>query len=323
MAVFDILVRASICALTLAMPFGLFAYLFEEIEATWRWIGIGAATFFASKVVDIPLNSFVLMPLMGMLGISDDWKEAKGNNMFLLAVLLGLSAGICEEVSRYLVYCYWLTASDTPVDQSWKAAVSLGAGYGGCEAIIVGVVVISDLIKYTKFRNADLYKLVEADKVREVQEKLDLYWSMPWYELLMPFVDGVSALTFHMSAAVLVLQVFQQRNMWWLGAAVAFHATMVAVNVVASVQKWNKLATAASQAVLVIPLALKIIFHFQDARSVERDEASVQEWNISVTEASLAVLVIISVSLKIIFHFRDDSSVEQEEEEALQTKKKR
>jgi uncharacterized membrane protein YhfC len=271
MAVFDILIRACCCTLMLAMPLGLFAYLCKEIGATWRWIGIGAATFVASQVVHIPLDSFVLMPLMKLLGMGD-LKEVKGIELFILAVMLGLSAGVCEEVSRYSIYRYWL-ASNTYVDRSWKAAVSLGAGHGGCEAIILGVLLISALFEMIKLRHADLSKILPPDKVQEVQEELDAYWSLTWYESLMPAVERVSALTFHVGAAVLVLQVFLRRNLWWLGAAIAFHATIDAIAVVASVQKWNVLVTEALLAILIIPFALKIIFYFRDVRSVDQEEA--------------------------------------------------
>lgn len=271
MAVFDILIRAFCCTLMLAMPVVLFFYLRKEIGATWRWIGIGAATFVASQVVHIPLNSFGLMPLMKVLGIGDI-KDAKGIELFLLAVVFGLSAGVCEEISRYLVYRYWL-ASNTYVDRSWKAAVSLGAGHGGCEAIILSLVLISVLFEMAKLQHADLSKILPPDKVQEVQEELDAYWSMTWYESLTPAVERLTALTFHVSAAVLVLQVFLRRSVWWLGAAIAFHTSIDAIAVVASVQKWNILVTEALLAVLIIPLALKIIFHFRGAISVEQEEA--------------------------------------------------
>jgi uncharacterized membrane protein YhfC len=270
MAVFDILVRAFCCTLVLAMPLGLFAYLLKEIGATWRWIGIGAATFVASQVVHLPLNSFVLMPLMKLLGMGD-LKEAKGIELFILAIILGLSAGVCEEVSRYLVYRYWL-ASNTYVDRSWKAAVSLGAGHGGCEAIILGILLISALFEMIELRHADLSKILPPDKIQEVQKELDTYWSLTWYDSLMPAVERVSALTFHVSAAVLVLQVFLRRNLWWLGAAISFHAAIDAITVVASVQKWNVLMTEALLAILIIPLALNIIFYFRDARSADLEE---------------------------------------------------
>jgi uncharacterized membrane protein YhfC len=270
MAVFDILIRAFCCALMLAIPLGLFAYLRKESGATWRWIGIGAATFVASQVVHIPLNGFVLMPLMKVLGMGD-MKEPKGIELFILALILGLSAGVCEEVSRYLVYRYWL-AGNTYVDRSWKAAVSLGAGHGGCEAIILSILLILALFEMIELRHADLSKLLPPDKAQEVQEELVAYWSMPWYEVFMPAVERVSALTFQVSASVLVLQVFQRGNIWWLGAAIAFHATIDAIAVVTSVQKWNVLMTEALLAVLIIPLALKIIFYFRDARSVDQEE---------------------------------------------------
>jgi uncharacterized membrane protein YhfC len=89
----------------------------------------------------------------------------------------------------------------------------------------------------------------------------------------MPAMERVSALTFHVCAAVLVLHVFLRRNIWWLGAAVSFHATIDSISVVASVQKWNVLVTEALLAILIIPLALKIIFYFRDARSVDQEEA--------------------------------------------------
>jgi uncharacterized membrane protein YhfC len=271
MAVFDILVRAFSCAFMLAIPLGLFAYLRKEIRATWRWIGIGAATFVGSQVVHIPLNSFVLTPLLKVLGMGD-MKEAKGIELFTLAVVLGLSSGVCEEVSRYLVYRYWL-ASNTYVDRSWRAAVSLGAGHGGCEAIILSFLLILTLFEMIELRHADLSKILPPDKVQAVQEELDAYWSMPWYESFMPAMERVSALTFHVSASVIVLQVFQRRNIWWLGAAIAFHAAIDAITVVVSVQKWNVLVTEALLAVLIIPFALIIIFYFRNTRSVDQEEA--------------------------------------------------
>jgi hypothetical protein len=170
-----------------------------------------------------------------------------------------------------LVYRYWLAGNTHGhVDRSWKAAVSLGAGHGGCEAIILGLLLISTLLEMTELRHADLSKILPPDKVQEVREELNAYWSMTWYESFMPVVERVSAMTFHVSAAVLVLQVFLRRNIWWLGAAIGFHATIDAIAVVASAEKWNIVVTEALLAVLIIPLALKIIFYFRDA---EQDEA--------------------------------------------------
>jgi uncharacterized membrane protein YhfC len=271
MAFFDVFVRVFCGVLMLVMPFGLFLYLQKEIGATWRWIGIGAGTFVASQAVHIPLNSFVLEPAMNRFGMGN-WKESKGIELFIFAAMFGLSAGVCEEGSRYLVYRYWLTASDAHLDRRWKAAVSLGAGHGGCEAIMLGILVLLMLYKMMQLRQfTDPSKLLPPEKVQEVQEMLDAYWSVSF----IPAVERVlSVMIFHMSAAVLVLQVFKTGNRWWLATSIAFHATTVAINVVARVQhKWNTVVTEAVLALLVIPLALKIIFHFRDVRFVEQEEA--------------------------------------------------
>jgi uncharacterized membrane protein YhfC len=270
MAVFDIPVRAFCGVLMLAMPLGFFLYLRKEVGATWRWIGIGAATFVASQVVHVPFNSFVLMPVMNVLGMGN-WKESEGIELFTIAVVFGLAAGVCEEGSRYLVYRYSLTASDAHVDRRWKAAVSLGAGHGGCEAIMLGVILLLTLRKMIELENTDPDNLLPPDKVQMVNQILHVYWSTSF----LPNLERVfSVMIYHMSAAVLVLQVFKTGNMWWLGAAIAFHATTVAINVVARVHNiWNTLVTEALLAVLVIPLALKIIFHFRGVRYVEQEEA--------------------------------------------------
>jgi uncharacterized membrane protein YhfC len=138
---------------------------------------------------------------MNVLGMGN-WKEAKGIELFIFAVVFGLAAGVCEEGSLYLVYRYLLAASDAHVDRRWKAAVSLGAGHGGCEAIMLGVIVLSTLIKMNELRHADLSKLLEPEQLLEAQEKLDWYWSMPWYELFMLAVDRVSVMMYHMEYVV-------------------------------------------------------------------------------------------------------------------------
>lgn len=245
----------------------LFVFLRRKLEATWRFIRIGACVFIASQVFHVPFNMIVLPALIKGLGL-DSLQDASGTNLLILAVFLGLSAGVFEEMARYLVYLYWLTAGE----RTWKNAVTLGAGHGGCEAIILGILAAVTLVQMIVLRTADLSKILPPDKVEQAQEQIQWYWSLSWYEVLMQPIERATAMTYHVSASVLVLHAFLRKNCTWLAAAIAFHTALDTVAVVGMVQKWNVLILESVLAALVVPLALAIIasFRLEEYSSVEQ-----------------------------------------------------
>jgi uncharacterized membrane protein YhfC len=267
----EISIRVVSAVLMMALPVLLFVVLRRTNVATWRYIRIGASAFIASQVFHVPFNMVVLPALIKSFRL-DSLQDANGMNLVILAAFLGLSAGFFEEVARYLVYRYWLTATD----YTWKNAVTLGAGHGGCEAIILGVFALVSLAQMIVLRTADLSKILPPDKIEQAQEQIQWYWSLSWYQVLMQPVERVIAMTFHVSASVLVLQVFLQDNLMWLVAAIVFHAALDVLAVVVMVRKWNMVLVEAVLAVLVVPVAFTIISHFKPAtatfRSIPQDD---------------------------------------------------
>jgi uncharacterized membrane protein YhfC len=196
----DALIRAMSALITMGLPIALFVFLRHKVQATWRLIGIGAVTFIASQVVHIPLNTFFLLPLLTKLGLS---AEATGSSLWMFAIPLGtfvtlilpssqqspsllttraritliaLSAGVCEEVSRYLVYRYCLSRHE----RRFNAAVSLGGGHGGCEALLVGVSLLAAFIILSIDRHKDPDKMSP-----EMRKAIYDYWALPWSKVLM------------------------------------------------------------------------------------------------------------------------------------------
>lgn len=259
---FEIFIRVLSALLMMALPVALFVFLRRRLDAAWRFIRIGALTFFASQVFHIPFNMIALPALLKKLGL-DSLQDASGANLLIVAMFLGLSAGVFEEVARYLVYRYWLTTGE----RTWKNAVTLGAGHGGCEAILLGLAAVITLVQMIALRTADLSKILPPDKVEQAQEQIQWYWSLSWYDVLMQPVERATAMTFHVSASVLVVQVFLRENRLWLGAAIAFHTILDMVAVVGMVQKWNMEVLELVIAALVVPAALTIIFHFRQQQA--------------------------------------------------------
>lgn len=247
----DIPVRLLNGLLMIAIPLALGVYLRRKLNVAWRLFGIGAVTFVASQVLHIPFNSWVLNPMIERFNLS----MSEPIQLAMIAVLLGLSAGVFEEVARYLFYRFWLK-KDT--DRTWNSAVMFGAGHGGVEAIILGVLAVVAFIQLLVLRDVDLSTQVSADQLELAKMQVETYWSLPWYAVLLGAVERVAAISFHISASVMVLQVFRRKNILWLILAVGWHTLLDAVAVY-GIQTWGIYVTEA----LVVGIGvLSVVFVF-------------------------------------------------------------
>jgi uncharacterized membrane protein YhfC len=226
--------------LMIAMPILLGIYLTEKFHLGWRLWLIGAATFVISQVLHIPFNSYILNPVIERLqsilqGLSPQ---------LIAAILLGLSAGVFEECSRYGMFRWWIKDNRT-----WRGAVLTGAGHGGIEAILLGILVMLAFTNLMAYRNIDVSKLnLTLDQLATAHLQIQSYWNAPWYATLLGAVERAFTIPFHIAASVIVLQVFTRRlgrqRLEWLGLAIFYHALMDA-SVVFIAGKWGGYAAEA------------------------------------------------------------------------------
>jgi uncharacterized membrane protein YhfC len=226
--------------LMMAMPFLLAAFLARRLGMRWGLFWVGAVTFIASQIVHIPLNV-----VLGRIGLIQQAKS--GWPLVWLAVVLGLSAGVCEEVARYLVLRFWLRR-----DRSWRSALMFGAGHGGVESFILGLITASGALNIFVLRNVDPARLgVSAEQLPAVQAQLAAAWNVPVLYPLLGAFERVVAISMHLFLAVLVMQAFTRHNILWLGAAILWHALTDAVAVYTGTA-WGVYATEGLIAVLAM-----------------------------------------------------------------------
>ena len=201
--------------LMLALPIGLGVYLTRRFGWGWRLWWIGAGTFVFSQVGHIPFNAGLTALFQNNIlpPPPDAWK------LPFNAVVLGLSAGLWEEIARYATYRWWVKDART-----WRKGVLLGAGHGGIEAIILGLLVLLAYVNMSIAAQMDLTGLVPADQLALAQQQVSAYWSAPWYATLLGALERAFTLPFHIAASLLVLQAFTRKQIRWLWLAVGWHA---------------------------------------------------------------------------------------------------
>ncbi|VAW32287.1 hypothetical protein MNBD_CHLOROFLEXI01-2642, partial [hydrothermal vent metagenome] len=199
-------------------------------QVGWGLFGIGAVTFILSQIAHIPFNWLILQRLK--------WIDPE--NLIFFALFLGLSAGLFEEIARYLVYRYW--AKDA---RSWGKGLMLGVGHGGIEAILIGVVGLINFTILLGLKNgyfAGILASVPEDQLFLVDEQINALFGVPVSMALLGVTERIFAMMFHLSASLLVMQVFVRQQVRWLGAAIVWHALLNAFAVY-SISIWGAIPT--------------------------------------------------------------------------------
>lgn len=216
-------------ALMIAMPLALGIWIARRWRQEWRLFGIGALTFVVAQVLHIPFNAFLLNPLLQRLELTPDpgsW------GLVWIAVALGLSSGLFEEVARWVALRRFL-----PEARSWAEGLMVAAGHGGIEAMILGALVLYAFLQMIVLYGsspAALVALVGAENLAQVQASMDAYWGLAWYDQLLGALERVSAIVFHLSAGLLVMQAVVSGRSRWVWAAVGWHALLNGLTVFVS-----------------------------------------------------------------------------------------
>src|SRR5690606_13807569 len=135
-----------------------------RFRALWLLWTAGAVAFFLSQVYHLPLNN--LLTRVGLIGpIGPDAPD-----LLRTAIVLGLSAGICEGIMR--VVTFWFLNRRGLVDY-WSGGVMVGLGHGGIEAMILGAFTALSVAGLLSLQGTDLSTLgLPADQLAALNEQL-------------------------------------------------------------------------------------------------------------------------------------------------------
>ncbi|MDZ4132675.1 MAG: YhfC family glutamic-type intramembrane protease, partial [Dethiobacteria bacterium] len=227
------------------VPLGLVIYFYRKEKIYLPAVLVGALVFLVFQLLTrIPLiNYFSTM----------DWFAEMAQNIVFLIFFFALTAGIFEEIGRYLGFRFLLKKH-----LSWKNGVAFGIGHGGFEAIaLVGTATINNLVTSIMI-NTGTFDTQVAPQLGEMANYLKQV--LVETEPVMFFVAGVermAALAIHIGLSVLVLYAVKKRKLFYLLAAIIIHGI---INIPAVIYGPLNISIWLVEAYVIVFAVISIIF---------------------------------------------------------------
>ena len=200
-------------------------WIIKRKGTNWKLFGVGVLTFIVSQVFHLPVVNGLTQAFSSGLLPQVSLRFAPYFN----AIVLGLLAGIFEETARWIGYKVLKKKGD-----SFGTALTLGAGHGGIEAMIIGASVLASLISIMAMQNSDaILSSLPADQAIQAKQQMDAFWASSWDLPLAGAVERIGAVGLHITLSVMVWMSISFRNPLGFWGAVFYHALVDALAVLA------------------------------------------------------------------------------------------
>lgn len=186
---------------------------------------LGVLAFVVSQIlIRIPILNYVS-------GTSTNFQMFSVMQPVLFVLLLSLSAGIFEEIARFIAMRYFMKQRD------WQSGFLFGAGHGGIEAVlIVGIPVISLLLSQTVIQNGGSYYFAG--------------------------IERIFAMVLHIGFSIIVLHAVVQKKFRYVVYAILIHGTANAIASIISLYVPGKSGIIMSEVSIAICAVLVFSYSF-------------------------------------------------------------
>jgi uncharacterized membrane protein YhfC len=205
---------AASVVFVVAYPLVLAVVAHRRLHVGWRYLAYGAIVFFIFQLATrVPAVQLIQSAIAEQL-------KASRTLMWAWLVVLALTAGLFEEVGRYLGYRVFMRRED----KTWPKAIMYGLGHGGLESIVlVGGLTLVGLINFWSIASGGLTQLPEDQRVLAAQQ-VQVLNSQPGWTALLSAWERLWTVPIQVAFSVIVLQVFRRGKLIWLLWAVLGHA---------------------------------------------------------------------------------------------------
>jgi len=234
--------------------------IWRRYRVSWRFFLYGMLVFLLSQLLTrVPLVQITQF----FIGA---WLSSSQLYLYAWFVILALTAGLFEEVGRYLGYRFLIKK-----DFTWEKGLMYGAGHGGLESmLLVGGIALLGLINVIAVSTMDFSQMnLPPEQLAQIAQARQQIAALDWWMPLLGAYERFVTVFFQIAMSILVLQVFVLKSMRWLWLAVGLHAlvdflALLLVRQIGAV--WTEAALT-----LTLPLSFVIIAYFRPRRETPRE----------------------------------------------------
>lgn len=239
-------------AFDIIFPLVVGYFIHRRFGVRWKFFLFGALVFLLSQLLTrVPAVQII----QGMITPA---LQASRPLLYLWFLILAVTAGLFEEVGRYLGYRFLVKDEKT-----WAVGLMFGAGHGGLESmLLVGGLALLSLISVIALSNLNPSQMnLPPDQLAQVEQGRQQLAALDWWTPLLGAYERFLTIFLQISLSILVLQTFLRRSLWYLVAAIALHALVDMAALLLAQQLpaiWIEAALT-----LTLPMSLAIIYYFR------------------------------------------------------------
>lgn len=192
------------------IPIGALTYFIVTKKKVVKSFFIGMAVFLIFQV-------FTRIPIIQLVLPKMEWYNVMSiTNPVLYGLFLGITAGVFEEVGRFLGFKIGLKNN-----RNWIDGIAFGFGHGGIEAMVLtGTSSISNLVILIGLNNGTF----DASKLGMSEESLRAAFNSAGnMMILLGGIERIFAITIQIALTLLVLYGIRKRKLIYLGMAILMH----------------------------------------------------------------------------------------------------
>lgn len=196
-----------------AIPFGLMFYFYRKERIAIVAVLVGALVFVVTQMI-------LRIPLLNILS-GMPWYQQMAGNLLLIALFLSVTAGLFEEIGRFLGFKFLLRRH-----LSWKNGIAFGIGHGGIEAILLTGFAYINNIAYSFMINGGTYDQLLTPQLgpQMAAHIKDLLINTPPVLFAAAGLERAFTIVIHIALSLVVLLAVTRGKLIFLLYAIILHA---------------------------------------------------------------------------------------------------
>jgi len=198
--------------LSVGLPVVLAVIVLKKYSEVLKSILIGALIFFVSQVV-------LRIPILQILSKQNYFVEFS-KHYIVYSLFLGLTAGVFEEVGRYVGFRGFLKDR-----LDYQNGIAYGIGHGGIESVlIVGITYINNIVYSFLINSGSLDVLLKGKVSPEVIKSIkSALIETPASAFLLAGFERVFTMAIQIALSLLVLVAVKRKRLYYLAFAILLH----------------------------------------------------------------------------------------------------